>query len=87
MKQQTKNLLLKRSEISLGMKSAVNPGIAGATTFLAEEFKADPECVVIRAVRSSFGSDEFIIEAHIYESVAYKTKFEPRLRIKKAAAA
>lgn len=75
---QTKNKLLKRDEITASLVEQSNPGFAKARTLLAEALKVAEERIALRAVRSHFGSNEFTIEAYVYDSVADKERIEPK---------
>ena len=73
-----RNEFLKRKEVSLVITSKENPGINGGTKAIAENFKVDENVIVVKAVRSRFGRDSFLIEAFIYDSVEDKNEVEPR---------
>ncbi len=80
---QTNNPILKRKEIEATMESSSNPGFQKVTQLLAEELKAPAETIVLRAVRGNFGTNQFLIEAFIYENVQDKERIEPKKKVKK----
>lgn len=73
-----KNKLLKRDEITATLVEQSNPGFAKARALLASEVKAAEELIVLKAVHSHFGSNEFTIEAYVYGSVADKERIESK---------
>ncbi len=78
-----KNDLLERREIITKLESHENPGFEGAKKAIIEEFKVDESLIVIKKVGGSFGSNEFLIEVFIYDSVERKEKVEPKKKEKK----
>ena len=81
-----RNELLKRREMEIKINQEGNPGFSGAMDKIVEHLKTDKERIVVRAVRSKFGENDFLIEAFVYDSVEDKVKTEPRKKEKKAAA-
>ena len=79
-----RNELLKRREMEIKINQDGNPGFSGATDKIVEHLKADKESVVVRAVRSKFGENDFLIEAFVYDSGEDKEKAEPRKKEKKS---
>ncbi len=82
-----KNELLNRREIEIVLTAEKNPGMKDAAKNIATHFKVDESTVVVKAVRSRFGRDQFIIEAMIYDSVKDKDRVELKKKEKKAEAA
>lgn len=80
-----KNDLLKRREVKFLVESQGNPGLVNAGRIIAEEFKADESAVAVKAVKSKFGSNTFLIDAFIYETSGDKDKIEPKKKEKKKA--
>lgn len=80
-----KNSLLKRREIKAVIESSSNPGFANSQKMISEEFKAKEEEIVVKAVKSKFGRNTFLIDAFIYESVKAKDRVEPKKKVKKKA--
>lgn len=81
--QDTHNALLKRREISLKVSASSNPGFTQALNMIAEKTHAKEEQIVIKAVRSTFGSNMFVIEAYVYNTRADKERVEPRKKVRK----
>ena len=79
-----KNELLKRRELKVVINVDSNPGYAGASKVISEEFKSPEENVVIKTLKSKFGRDTFLIDAFIYDSLEDKNKIEPKPKEKKA---
>ncbi len=73
-----KNKLLKRDEITAILVEQGNPGLNKARLLLADELKVAEELISLKAVRSKFGSNEFTIEAFVYDSVEDKQSIEPK---------
>jgi len=84
---ETKNELLKRREILVALESESNPGLENSKKSLAEKFKAEFDSIAVKHIKNNFGTNEFLIEAFIYESQADKEKIEPRIKPKKKAGA
>ncbi len=83
MKRDVRNIVLKRREVVIELAADKNPGFAQAIKILAEQCKASKDCIAIQSVKSSFGSNLFLLDAHIYDSVSEKTRYEPRPIVKK----
>ncbi len=81
-----KNNLLKRREVELVVHSESNPGYENAKKAIAEKLKADENLVIVKAVRGKFGSNDFFIEAFVYDSEDAKKKIEPVKKEKKKEA-
>jgi ribosomal protein S24E len=79
------NGLLKRKELVVVLKEKTNPGIEKVKKEIAEKFKSKEENIVIKKVVSGFGSNEFKVDAYIYEDVATKEAVEPKKKEKKKA--
>ncbi|MEK6850500.1 MAG: hypothetical protein AABX85_02915 [Nanoarchaeota archaeon] len=80
-----RNDLLKRREVKVIVESQSNLGFQNSLSTTAQQFKAKEEVIVVKAVKSKFGRNTFLIEAYIYDSVKDKDSIEPRKKIKKAA--
>jgi len=80
-----KNDLLNRREVKLLTQNTSNPGFDNSVKVISEEFKAKPENIVIKNVKSKFGRDTFLIDAFIYNSVKDKDNIEPKPKVKSAA--
>lgn len=77
------NPLLKRKEIIVGKEYDTNPGFSQSGKDVAAHFKVSEDVVVVRRVGSSFGSNEFVIDFFIYDSVKDKENIEPKKKGKK----
>jgi ribosomal protein S24E len=77
------NDLLKRKEVVVTLESESNPGFERSVKEVAGHFKVDESEVVVRRVGSSFGNDEFVVEAFVYDSAEQKDKIEPKKKEKK----
>jgi len=77
------NKLLGRRELVLELESEQNPGTESVNKAVIDQFKSKDDLVVIKRVGSSFGSNKFVIEAFIYDSVEIRDKVEPKKKEKK----
>ena len=75
-----RNALLKRHEISALLLENSNPGIAKARSMLAAELNVAEELIALRALKNTFGSNEFNIEAFVYDSLADLQRIEPQAK-------
>ncbi len=78
-----RNNLLKRNEITAHLVEQSNPGFNKAHSLLATELKVAEDLIALKAVRSKFGSNEFTIDAFVYDSAADKLKVEPQQKTPK----
>jgi len=78
-----KNKLLNRREVKTVLVGESNPGYEGATKALADKFKAKDDTIVVRRVLSQFGSDTFLLEAFIYDTLEHKERVEQKPKAKK----
>jgi len=78
-----KNDLLNRREVVVRFESESNPGLVESNSKVVSEFKSSEDKVVIKRINSIFGSNEFVIEAYVYDSVEDKDKVEPKKKEKK----
>jgi len=84
-KKKFRNDLLKRNEIVIVNEYDSNPGFEKTKSDLASGLKVDAENIVIRRVGSHFGSNEFVVEAFVYDSPEDLAKVEPKKKEKKKA--
>ncbi len=75
-----KNNLLKRDEIMAILIEQGNPGLNKACSLLATELKVAEELISLKAIRSKFGSNEFTIDAFVYDSIEDRQRIEPQPR-------
>jgi len=59
-------------EVEVLLEAYGNPGIAGVSKELAEEFKTKEDLIVVQKLGSSFGRSEFKVEAKIYDNAEAK---------------
>ena len=78
-----KNNLLKRKEVEIIGSYESNPGFEKARKDIATHFKTSEELVVIKNVKNSFGSNEFLINVFVYNSNADKERIEQKKKEKK----
>lgn len=78
-----KNPLLNRREVKLVVEHSGNPGFVKAQELVAGHFKADSNAIAVKALKSKFGRDTFLLDAFIYDSVEHKTRVEPKVKVKK----
>ena len=81
-----KNDLMNRRDIRARIKSEKNPSQEQAVEMISSELKADKENIVVDKIQGSFGSNEFIIAASIYNSKEDKEKIEPKPKTKEGEA-
>jgi len=77
------NKLLGRKELKVAKTYDSNPGKEKVTQDIIKNFKTDEVNFVIKSIKNSFGSNEFVIEVFIYDSEELKKKYEPRKKEKK----
>lgn len=80
-----RNDLLKRREIEASLEADSNPGFEFVKEKLSEELKVAADNLVVRAVRGKFGSNEFLVETFVYDTVEDLKKIEPKQKIKAEA--
>src|SRR3989344_4023033 len=80
-----KNKLLKRNEVEIETSASKNPGFQNSLKLVSEEMKAPEDRIVVKAVRSQFGNNKFVIESFVYDSKEDKEKIEPKKKEKKPA--
>ena len=77
------NKLLQRREISLNMEFEKNPGLQVALEKVASHFKVSSDVIAVKRLTNSFGNNDFLIEAFVYDSVDAKKMIEPKVKLKK----
>jgi ribosomal protein S24E len=78
-----RNELLKRNEVKLVFEYDSNPGYEKSKGIVSEHFKAAPEVIVVKNVKSKFGRDTFLLDAFIYDSKEDLESTEPKVKEKK----
>jgi len=78
-----KNELLNRREIEAVIKSEGTPSFEECKKKIAEKFNAPEENIIVRKVKGHFGTNNFSVEAFIYNSKEDKEKIEPKVKEKK----
>jgi len=86
MSNKIRNDLLNRHECEFVLSSKGAPSIAAASAAVAREFESEEDRIVIRKISNQYGTNDFLIEALIYDSSDVKLKIEPRPKQKKAEA-
>jgi len=66
-KTDTKNQLFKRQEVVFVVESEKNPTFDEVKKQIAEQFKTSEANIDILKLCGSFGSNKFVVEAHIYD--------------------
>jgi len=79
-----KNNLLKRREVFAVVENNVNPGFEKVREKIASHFEVDKDLVIVKNLKSKFGSHLFEINALIYDSLQDKEMIEPRPKARKA---
>jgi ribosomal protein S24E len=77
------NKLLKRRELEVVLVEEQNPGFDKVKKEVAQEFKSNEENVVIKKLKNGFGSNEFVVDAFIYDDVASRDAIEPKKKEKR----
>lgn len=83
---ETYNKLLKRKEIQGVIKADSNPGFEQVRQAIAKLSKTDVEKIAIKYLKNNFGSDEFMVEAFLYDSKELKESVEQKQKAKKSGA-
>ena len=86
-KSDLENQFFRRHEVVMELESPKTPTFAEMQVQVAEKMKADSGLVVIRSIKGGFGNSSFRVEAFIYSKAEDKTKFEPKVKLKKEAGA
>jgi ribosomal protein S24E len=79
------NTLLKRREVKIVVEAPSNPGFTNAQKMIADKYNAKEDEIVVKAVKSKFGRNTFLIDAFIYNSAQDKVNIEPKKKVKKKA--
>lgn len=77
------NELLNRKELKLLVEAGKNPSMNEALEIIADKFKAEKECIIIKAIKGKFGGNTFLISAFIYKSKEDLARVEPKKRANK----
>jgi ribosomal protein S24E len=80
---QRENPVFNRKEVELNAESNLTPTINEAENLVAEKFSVNQENVKIKKIKGKFGSDNFIISAHVYSSKEDREKAETIKKEKK----
>lgn len=75
--ERTKNPLLDREEIVAVIRATITPSKEQTKKLLASELKADEGLIIIKNIYSSFGQQEFKINAFLYSSKETFEKLKP----------
>lgn len=72
------NPLFKRKEIQVRLNTDATPSKVSVTESIAKKFSTNAENVHIKGIRGTFGTQEFIVVANIYNSKEEKTNTEKK---------
>lgn len=78
-----RNELLKRREIHGVLQSEKNPGLGEVRKLVAGKFKVGEDAVALKFVKNNFGSNEFLVEAFVYDSAEDLLNTEQVKKVKK----
>jgi ribosomal protein S24E len=82
------NVMLKRKEVEASVSfSKSTPSNADVAKALATKMSASEDVVVVKQILGGFGSSSAAIKAYVYASKEQKDKWEPKIKVKKAAEA
>ena len=79
------NELLKRKEIVVSANYDSNPGFVKVKEDIAKKFNANHDLVVIKGIHGGFGTQDFKIDALVYNSAEDKEMVEPKKKEKNKA--
>jgi ribosomal protein S24E len=80
-----RNELLKRREVGFAFSAEKNPGSDFARKKVAEKFKVGEEKIAVKLLKNNFGSNDFLVEAFVYDSANDLLMIEPKKKEKKGA--
>ena len=72
------NKLLKRRELEVVIESVSSPRHDEVMGEIVKKFEANEDVVVIKGIKSHFGSSEFVCNVFVYDSVEGKETIEPK---------
>ncbi len=78
-----RNDLLKRKEVLVSFEADKNPGFEASKKMVVDKMKVDADKVAVRSVKSHFGSNEFVVEAFVYDTAKDREMIEPKVKPKK----
>lgn len=79
-----KNVLLKRTEVSLSFPGLDKPLERKAVkTQVAKHFKVEEDLVIVNHVKTHFGSRDVEVEAYVYDSKEALEKVTPKHTLKR----
>ena len=81
-----KNDLLKRREISIVIESNSNPGFEKSSKAIADKFRVSDDIITVKNIYGKFGSNNFTIDAFIYNSAEDKNKLKSKKKLKETKA-
>ena len=77
-----KNDLLSRRELKFMINETSNPSFASSSKIVADEFKSAEDVIVVKKIEGKFGTNEFVIDAYIYNAVKDKERIEQKKKVK-----
>lgn len=78
-----RNEILKRHEVRIVESYDSNPGKANAVKTVSSHFGKADDCIYINKIESKFGSNEFVIDALVFDDPKLKIAFETRMKSRK----
>ena len=67
-KNQIRNDMFKRQEVSLVLEAEKNPGFNECRKLISEKFSKPEENVDVYGIQGKFGKNTFLIKAYVYDS-------------------
>jgi len=74
---ENQNALYKRNEIKATVEAEITPNNIEVKKMLVKKYSSQPKSIVINGIYGGFGSNEFKINANIYETAEDRKKIEP----------
>lgn len=79
------NKLFNRKEIRASIEADITPNNTDIEKIISKKFSIQPENIKIKKIKGSFGSNNFIISANIYNSKKDKESIEGKSKGEKIA--
>jgi len=76
------NPFMKRKEVSASLEAMKSPSKEEIKEKLAQQLKSDKELTVIKDVRGSYGNNNFLVKAFIYQDKISMEQTEPKPKTK-----
>lgn len=75
---ETENPLFKRKEIQFSLEAQITPSEKEMIDLISQKFSTQPENISLKGIHGRFGSQNFTINANIYESAEEKKLTEKK---------